>query len=696
MKMGMLVSPNFFDAMSVAPERGRAFLDGEEQVVMLTHALWVGLGSDPAILGRTVWIDGIDFTVIGVVPESFSGPDRQHRPMFYAPLAMWPRLSGEPHILEARDQWRLNVKGRLKPGVTVTQAQADFDRIGRELEREYPDANRGRRVMVRTEVQASMRQNRMYTALSGILTLLAVAVLIVACANVAGLLTSRAPVRAREIALRLAIGAGRPRLIRQLLTESSLIAAAGGLLGVPVGYAGIAVLRQIQFPTDRIIVPVVEMDHRTLLFSILIAMLSTVLCGLVPAIQTTRADLTTALKASAVPAQSRRLWGRNLLVTIQVAVSLVLLTIAVFVYQGFSADLKRGLGFRVDHGAMLSIDPQLVRYTPAQSKQFFERLTERAAAAPGVKSAALASGAPMGLVEVSWVQPEGHEFLEGRNGAAVYSSRVDEHYFDTMGIKILEGRAFTTQDAAGAPRVAVINDTLAAHYWPGQSPLGKRFHMNDTGGEWVEVVGVTPTSRYLFMGEPPTEFLYVPYRQAPPANLTLLVAAAGDSASVIEPLREVVRSLDPNMPVYDVYTMEQFMWAQATSVAQITVNIIGAMGLMGLTLAMIGLYGLMSYGVSRRTREIGIRMAMGADRGGVLRMILRQGMRPAVWGIALGLALSAISGRLLMAAFPLNQKIGPSSYGIVGAMLLLVAMIAALIPARRAARVDPMMALRDE
>jgi putative ABC transport system permease protein len=302
----------------------------------------------------------------------------------------------------------------------------------------------------------------------------------------------------------------------------------------------------------------------------------------------------------------------------------------------------------------------------------------------------------MGLVEVSWTRPEGHRFPPGQWGTAVYSSRVDEHYFDAMGIKLLEGRSFTVQDTAGAPHVAVVNQTFAEHYWPGQSALGKRFHLDDQGDGWTEIVGVTPTSRYLFVGEPPTEFLYVSYRQSPAANMTLLASTVGDSASVIEPLRKVIQDLDPNMPIYDVYTMEKYIWAQATSVAQIMVNIIGAMGLMGLTLAMVGLYGLMSYGVSRRTREIGIRMAVGADRGGVLRMVLRQGMAPAIWGIVMGLVLSVGCGKLLMAAFPLNQKIGPESYGIVGSMLLVVAMLAAFVPARRAALVDPMTALRDE
>jgi predicted permease len=532
----------------------------------------------------------------------------------------------------------------------------------------------------------------------GILSLLAAAVLAVACANVAGLLTSRAPVRAREIALRLAIGAGRPRLIRQLLTESSMIAAVGGLAGIPVGYAGISLLRQIQFPSDRFSLPPAELDHRALIYSVAIAMLSTVLCGLVPAIQTTRADLTTALKASGgdVSGGRRRLWGRHLLVTAQVAVSLVLLTISVFAYQVFGSELKQGLGFRTKHAALMTLDPGLVRYTPAQTSQFFQRLTERAAAVPGVTSAGLASAPPLGLFEFSWIRPEGHQFPAGQKAAPVYSSRVDEHYFDTMEFKILRGRGFTAQDADGAPRVAVVNETLAEHYWPGQNAVGKRFRWSDEHSDWVEVVGITPTSRYIFLGEPPTEFLYMPYRQNPGTNLTLVAATSGESASLIEPLRAVVRDLDPNMPVYDAQTMEHFILGRATSVEGTMVNIIGAMGLMGLTLAMVGLYGLMSYAVSRRTREIGIRMAVGADRVGVLRMVLRQGMVPALWGIALGLALSAGCGRLLMAAFPVNRQIGPASYGIVAPALLVVAMLAAIVPARRASRVDPITALRDE
>ncbi len=703
-KIGMIVTGNALQVLGVQPELGRAFRPEEDQVpgrdavVILSHATWEQLGADPKILGRTVRIAGIEFTVIGVTPESFVGPDRNFRPAFYVPTMMWPRLSGDPQTLEGRDRFGLTIKGRLKPGVSLTRAQAELDTIARDLERAHPETNRNLHLMVRTQMQMNIRENRVYTALAAILTLLAAAVLIVACANVAGLLTSRAPLRAREIALRLAVGAGRPRLIRQLLTESGLIAAAGGLVGLPLAYIGIGLLRQIQFPTDLITVPRIELDRRALFFSLAVAMGSVILFGLVPAIQTTRANLTTALKASSamVPGR-RRLWGRNLLVTVQVAVSLVLITIALFSYRMFAGELDNGMGFRTDHMLLMDFNPGIVRYTEAQSRQFFDNLTERAKSLPGVKSAALASVRPLGFLEPSFIQPEGFRFPAGRSYVTVHSSRVDEHYFDTLGLQILRGRAFTTADALGSPRVAIVNEVLANDYWPNQYPIGKRFRLlGSSNPPWVQIVGVAKLSRYGFIGEPPTEFVYLPYRQAPPGSMTLFAASAGDSASLLAPLRDLVRDLDPNMPTYDVQTMEHYYWARATSIAQVTVEIVGGMGLMGLVLAMVGLYALMSYSVSRRTREIGIRMAVGASHASVLRMVLRQGMLPALFGVPIGLLLSAGAGRLLTSSFPLSDRIDPAIYGLVAPLMLIVAILAAYVPARRASLVDPMTALREE
>jgi predicted permease len=532
-KAGMVVSGNFLQVLGIQPEIGRGFrpeedqVPGRDEVVILSHGTWAQLGSDPKILGRTVRIAGIEFTVIGVAPESFIGPDRNRRPAFYVPMTMWPRLSGDPQILEARDRFGLTVKGRLKPGASLTQAQAELDTIASDLERAHPDTDRNLLLTVRTQLLMNIRENRVYTALASILTLLAAAVLIVACANVAGLLTSRAPLRAREIALRLAVGAGRARLIRQLLTESGLIAAAGGLLGLPLAYIGIGLMRQIQFPTDLIAVPRIDLDRRALLFSLGMAMGSVILFGLVPAIQTTRADLTTALKASGAMVPGRRglfgtkllgtrLWGRNFLVAVQVAVSLVLLTIALFSYRMFAGQLDNGMGFRTDRLLMMDFNPGVVRYTGAQSRQFFESLTERAESLPGVKSAALASVRPLGFLEPSLIQPEGLRFPAGQNYATVHSSRVSEHYFDTLGVDLLHGRAFTAADGPGAPRVAIVNEVLANRYWPGQDPIGKRFRLlGSSNPPWVQIVGVAKLSRYGFIGEPPTEFLYLPYRQMP-------------------------------------------------------------------------------------------------------------------------------------------------------------------------------------
>ncbi|HEY1753902.1 MAG TPA: FtsX-like permease family protein [Bryobacteraceae bacterium] len=314
-----------------------------------------------------------------------------------------------------------------------------------------------------------------------------------------------------------------------------------------------------------------------------------------------------------------------------------------------------------------------------------------------MKSVAPSSSTPLGFVDFSAIQPEGFCFPADRSFATSYSSRVDEHYFETLGIQILDGRAFTASDASGAPRVAIVNEVLAKDYWPNQDPVGKRFRLPSVkDAPWVQIVGIAKTSRYLFIGEPPTEFLYLPYRQMPPGNLTLFTASAGDSASLLAPLHDLVRALDPNMPAYDVQTMEHHYGAQTTSIAQVTVEIVGGMGVMGLALAMIGLYAMMSYSVSRRAREIGIRMAVGASHFSVLKMVLGQGMFPALCGVPVGLLLSAGAGRLLTSSFPLSYPLGPAIYGLVAPLMLIVAILAAYFPARQASLVDPMTVLREE
>jgi predicted permease len=709
--IGMLVTGNFFPAMDVEPELGRAFRPDEDQVpgrdavVMLGHDFWRReFGADRSIIGRTIRLNGIDFTVIGVTPAGFTGLDQYIRYAFYAPLMMWPRLITDPSVppFEARDFRSLSVRGRLKPGVTMAQAQTELSVIARDLERAYPDTNRNQNLAVRTELQARIAAAPPIARLLLMLNLLAAAVLFVACANVAGLLASRTPVRAREIAMRLAIGAGRPRIVRQLITESGLIAVIGGVLGLGVGYAGVTLFRQFQIPTDLPIVASFELDRRVLLVSLVAALLSAVMFGLVPAIRSTRGDLTAVMKATdAAGFGPRRRWGRALLVAGQVAVSVVLLVVATFVYRGFQRQLGDGPGFRTDHLLMMNLAPSQLRYSESQAERFFERVAEQARLVPGVQSAALTRFMPMdGLPPSVTIVPEGFQFPAGKESATVARSNVDEHYFDTIGLPILKGRGFRATDSAGAPEVAVVNEVAAQHYWPGQDPIGKRFRLDSRAGPWVEIVGVAKTSKYGFIIERPTEFVYLPYRQRPPESMFLLVRSLGDPASLVAPLRDVVRGLDANLPISNTRTMEELYRMRSVVILNVIVSLIASMGMMGLALALVGLYGLVAYAASRRTKEIGIRMAIGADRPTVLRMVLRQGMGLAIAGLGVGLLASMGADRALRAIF----SGGPGGDGrtdvmaflLVGATVLAITLLAAYLPARRASRVNPTDALRHE
>jgi predicted permease len=711
-KTGVLASGNFFDVMGVQLELGRAFRSDEDQVpgrdavLVLSHDFWEqDFAADPAVLGRTVQMNGIEFTIIGVVPAKFTGLDQWVQPAFYAPLMMWPRLDGSQTAastspLDRRDARNLSVKGRLKPGVTIAQAQAEISTIAAALEKQYPETNRNQNMAVRTELQARIKGIPELLAMTIMLMTLAGAVLLVACANVAVLLTSRAPVRAREIALRLAIGAGRVRLIRQLITESLLLALAGGLAGIALGYAGVVLLRGITYPSDVPVVLAFQLDQRALGFSLAVALVSVLLFGLGPALQTTRADLAGALKNSDNAAVGRRrFWGRNLLVVAQVAVSFTLLTVATFMYVGFRRDLVSGPGFRTDHLLMMTFDTSLVHYTDDQTRQFFKQLVDRSRSVPGVQSAALSSFMPFTVeAEGIGLVPEGYQLPPGKQHVQAMGSRVSEGYFETMDTPLIEGRGFRVTDTASSPRVAVVNETLARHYWPGQNPVGKRFRLNDRNGRFIEIVGVARNSKYISLTESPTEFVYLPHGQNPSPRMVLMVETAAGAADLTAPLRKVVGGLDADMPVLAARTMQDFYEMRAIRSNVVIVEMVTAIGVMGMLLALIGLYGLVSYAVSRRTREIGIRMAIGAAQGEVLRMVLRQGFALTAWGLGAGLILSVIAQRGMAAAFPgaSGRSIDVLAYPLLIIAALLVTMLAAYVPARRAARVDPLLALRHE
>ena len=704
--VGMYVSGNFFRVLGVQPVLGRAFLDTEDQavgrdaVVVLGHDFWVHqMNGNPSVVGSTIWLNGVPFIVIGVAPEEFTGIDQFVKYAMFVPLAMSPRMGGTS-VLEKRDVRWLTVKGHLKPGVTIAQAAADLSSIGARLQQMYPDTNRGHRVDVQTEIQMRIRQSPPNAALVVMLLLLAFCVLLVACANVTGLLLSRARARSREMAVRLAIGAARGALIRQLLLENLLLALGGGLAGVAVAYAGTSFFNSIPIPVDVPLAFHVSVDGRMLLFTIGASLISTFLFGLTPALQTTRLDLVSSLKAAdADSAGKRRLWGRNSIVVCQVALSLVLLIVSAVLLEGFRGELLAGPGFRIDRLYMTSFDTTPVHYTEDQTRRFYKDLLEKARRAPGVRSAALISGIPLlGGGGITMV-PEGYTLPANQESISVPNFYVSDGYFVTGGIPILQGRGFLESDRQGTPLVAVVNEQFAHHYWPGQNVLGKRFHMKSATGPLVQIVGLAKMAKYFWIAEPPQDFIYLPYTQEKNAAMTLMAESVAPDAATLAPVvRDVVRGIDPDMPVSNARTMQDYYTQRAVKTPDIIAESVAGLGTMGLVLSMVGLYGLISYSVSRRRREIGIRMAIGADRQKVIGMILGQGLVLGSIGVALGLIASFFACRAVItvawvATFDhLNYALFPA----IAIPLLLITVAATYAPARRASLVDPMRALRDE
>jgi len=498
--------------------------------------------------------------------------------------------------------------------------------------------------------------------------------------------------------VRLAIGASRAALVRQLLLENLLVAVAGGLAGLAVADAINEFWRRVPIPLDLPVVFDVKVDHRVLLFTMAVSVLSTLLFGLVPALRATRPDLVPALKAADADSGGKhRFWGRNTIVAGQVALSLVLLAISATLVRGFQNVLTAGPGFRIDRLFLTTFDTQLANYSQGQSQRFYQNLMDRTRAASGVKSAALISSLPMMGSESAGIVPEGWQLPAGEHSISTLCAYISDGYFQTMNIPILEGRAVLERDREDTPLVAVVNQHMANHYWRG-SALGKRFQLKDAGQTMVEVVGVAKMAKYMWAGEAPQDFVYLPYRQHTGSKLTLVAESqAADAGAIAPALREVVRGLDPDMPVFDVRTMRDFY----TSVVKTTdclTEVVGAMGVMGVILAMVGLYGLVAYSVSRRRREIGIRMALGADRQSVVWMVLRQGLRLGLAGVAAGLvaafwACRAITSDPFFFAF---KRVDPVVFIAIPLLLLVVTVLATWAPARHAARVDPLTSLRDE
>jgi predicted permease len=706
LRMGFAVSANFLRTFAVRPETGRDFSPEEDQtprgnaVVLLGYEYWTReLRADPSIVGGSVRLNGRAFDVVGIVPDAFSQLFDLARPAFYVPLTMAPVLDGSPDDGSLTDRGRriLTVKGRLRPGVSVEAASAEASTIFANLAALHPESNRQVGGVVLTELQSRYAGNPYTPRLIALLGVLTVVLLSIACGNVASLVLGRAAARTREIGIRLAVGAARWRLVRQLMAESVVLALAGGAAGAGVAAAGIGLLKRFAPPSgaDVPLPLLIELDARGLLVTFGAAATSAVIFGLAPALRAGRSDVLAALKPGAGEHGRERRFGRAALVAVQIAGSLVLLVAASQMARGFAYSLAQDPGFSTDRRLTMRLDPLLSGYTPERAVEFYRALKARIAATPGVRSVALASGLPTTISGFSSlaVAPEGFSFPPGQDHASIVSASADEHYFETLGVRLVQGRGFSRADAADAPWVVVVDETFAARYL-GPNPVGQRLRLVQLG-RTADVVGVFEASRHNSIFMPSRPFIYVPLAQHPVSQLTIVAHTSGDPSAMAAPLRGVIQSIDPNVPVYRVETTQELFDQRSASVARLVTGIVTVVGLVGLSMSLIGLYAVVAYQVSRRTREIGIRMALGAMQTQVLGMIVRHAAVMGLSGVAIGTAISFAAGRALTVALE-APRFDPLLFAAVPVALLVTTLIAAALPARRAASIDPQRALRQD
>jgi predicted permease len=712
MTVGYLVSGNFFSGLGIDIPIGRGFRPEEDRtgskdlVTVISHSLWERyFNFDPNVAGRILRVNGAEFTVIGVTAAEFTGPEAYVQPDFYVPINSYrqsaPMLT-EGDLITSRKSKPLNLFGRLKPGVSIKTAQAELTTIAHALTAQYPETNRERTFTVLTYLDDRFERDKIDAILGVTLLGITGLVLLIACANVANLLLARGTARAKEIAIRMAIGAGRGTLVRQLLTESMLLALLGGATGVGVGYAGVRFLQSIKLPSDIPLEMGVRMDVRLLLFSLALSIATGIIFGLLPALRSTRMDLNTTIKASDQGPGRPGFWkgrlaGRNILVSVQLALSVVLLVASGMFVRGFAAARKMDPGFRMDHTLLVSFNGSLIRYDEKKSREFYKVLIERVRSLPGVTDATLAANYPFGAnLSSRNLSVDGYQPRPGEGKPFAFSNTVDEHYFPMMETKILRGRAFDSRDTATSPRVAIVNDTIAKKLFPNRDALGAQMRLDNENGPLVEIVGIAKTGTYLYWAEPPQPFLWRPFTQAYDPQVTLHVRTAGDPAAMAGAIRDAVRAINPDMPVFSVRSMEEFYEARAMLGPRITMQMVTAMGFTGLLLAMIGLYGVVAYAVSRRTRELGIRMAVGANPRDVLRMVLGQGLVFTGIGIGVGLGIAFFASRVLSGFVIGVSPHDPAIFMGVPVILAVVMLAACWLPARRAAAIDPLLALRQE
>ena len=705
-----LVSGNYFSALGIEPVLGRTFAPDEgwvrnkDPLIVLSYKYWQKrFGGDRNIAGQTVQVNNHTFTIIGVAPEKYVGAYYFIEPDFYLPISTIGLLDpSQTDVLTRRSASFLRVLGYLTPSVTPAQAMAAAQPIDQRLAQDFPDSHKGLSLLVLPELSARPEPGLggfMSTAVI-VFMLLVGLVLLIACANVANLILARANGRRKEFATRVALGASRWRMARQLLTETVLLSAFGGILGMVFArWAGMA-LTSIHIPSD---IPLrlfdLRLDWRIFGFAFLAALLTGVVAGLIPSLQASRTDLADTLKAGGRSGGSSASHHRfrNALVVSQVAVSLLLLACAGFFIRSLQNSAHVDMGFRVDHTLMMSVDLGLQGYNEERGQQFFKQLTERVRSVSGVRDAAVSAYIPMGYDNSGVnVFPDGQVIDDKTNTQVVFANMVQPSYFRTAGVPVIKGREFTDADSASAPLVAIINDTFAQKIWPGQDSIGKIFRTKKDGPP-IEVVGLTRTGKYLFLYETPQLYAYFPLAQRYSAGANLFVYSEGDPQQLVSAVRDQISQLDASLPVFAVTTMEAHVrYGKPLLPARLGAMLVGAFGVLGLVLASVGVYGVVSYSVSQRTQEIGIRTALGAQRSNVLGMILKQGMRMALIGTGIGIVLSFLLFRGLRTVLYGVKSTDFVTLAAVSGMLLTIAFLASYVPALRATRVDPVVALREQ
>ncbi|MGI8655951.1 MAG: ABC transporter permease [Pyrinomonadaceae bacterium] len=700
---GYVVSGNYFDVLGVKPALGRTFTPEEDKtpnshpVVVMSYGSWQRrFGGDPSIVGKTVLLNGHTFTIIGIAPKDFNGTEVAYAPELWVPAMMAGQIEPGSDWLTQRGDANLFVMGRLKQGVSRAQAEASFHSITSQLARDYPDANGGRGIKLLPSGLFTPEIRSAVVGFTGVLMAVVGLLLLIACVNLANLLLARAAERRKEIAIRLALGASRARLVRQLLTESVLLSVAGGALGLLLAVWINDLVAAIKLPMDIALAFDLSLDWRVLAFTFLLSLITGIVFGLLPALQSSNPNLVSSLKDDTAASGFRRSRLRNTLVTAQIALSLLLLICAGLIVRSLQHARSMSPGFNPENAVAASFDVGLQGYDEAKGRAFQQQVVDRVAALPGVQSATLVTNLPLSLNYNSTnVYIEGQPFVNSSELPPVIPNKVGLNYFQTMDIG-LRGRDFTARDKEKESRVAIVNETFARRFFQGQEALGKRFNFDGPTEPFWEIVGVAADGKYNTLGEMPQPLVYRPLLRNYDSTTTLVARTiATDPQTIIHAIRREIGSLDPNLPLYDVKTLNEHMNLPLFP-ARMAALVLGSFGVLALLLAGIGVYGVMSYAVSQRTREIGIRMALGAQPRDVLRLVVGQGMLLALIGTVVG----------LIAAFALTRVMSGLLYGVsavdpltfVGVPLLLacVALIACLIPAQRATKVDPMIALRHE